>query len=252
MYTLKELRERKSVRGYSDERLSDDMRNALNAEATFVNCHEAGLNFQVRFDDPDPFKGFSRSYGMFHGVRNYLAAIVDPTFDFAAERAGYYAEEFVMKAVSLGLGTCFVGGTFSRTSTNVRMEVYEKMPFIVAFGHAAYGAPLIGRVSAAMIHRKKMDPPQFFDGTVKEYAEALHRFPWLQKGVGAVACAPSALNARPVRIGVVSDESGLSVVAKVADYEKNAVDLGIAKYNFASAVGGEWEWGNGGKFLMTL
>ncbi len=55
MYTLKELRERKSVRGYTDESLSESIRNTLNAEATFINSHEAGLNFQVRYDDADPF-----------------------------------------------------------------------------------------------------------------------------------------------------------------------------------------------------
>ncbi len=84
---------------------------------------------------------------------------------------------------------------------------------------------------------------------MREYAEALRKYPWLQKGIGAVACAPSALNARPVRIYVESDDDGLHVTARVDDYEKNAVDLGIAKFNFAAAVGGEWEWGNGGKFL---
>ena len=118
MYTLKELRERKSVRGYTDESLSESIRNTLNAEATFINSHEAGLNFQVRYDDTDPFRGLTRSYGMFRGVRNYLAVVIDSTFEFALERAGYFAEGYVMKAVSLGLGTCFVGGTFSRSSSN--------------------------------------------------------------------------------------------------------------------------------------
>ncbi len=249
MYTLKELRERKSVRGYTDESLSESIRNTLNAEATFINSHEAGLNFQVRYDDADPFRGLTRSYGMFRGVRNYLAVVIDPTFEFALERAGYFAEGYVMKAVSLGLGTCFVGGTFSRSSTDVRMEVYEKLPFLVAFGHAAAGAPLIARIGAAVAHRKNMDESRFFGGSVREYAEALRKYPWLQKGIRAVACAPSALNARPVRICVESDDDGLHVMARVDDYEKNAVDLGIAKFNFAAAVGGEWEWGNGGKFL---
>ena len=90
MYTLKELRGRKSVRGYTEESLSESIRNTLNAEATFINSHEAGLNFQVRYDDADPFRGLTRSYGMFRGVRNYLAVVIDPTFEFALERAGYF------------------------------------------------------------------------------------------------------------------------------------------------------------------
>ena len=42
------------------------------------------------------------------------------------------------------------------------MEVYEKLPFLVAFGHAAAGAPLIARIGAAVAHRKNMDESRFF------------------------------------------------------------------------------------------
>ncbi len=45
------------------------------------------------------------------------------------------------------------------------------------------------------------------------------------------------LNARPVRIYVESDDDGLHVTARVDDYEKTRSTLGIAKFNFAAAVG---------------
>ena len=68
-----------------------------------VNTREAGMHFELVCDDPAPFKGFKASYGMFKGVRNYVAAVVDTSFPDSYERAGYFGQQIVVKAVGLGL-----------------------------------------------------------------------------------------------------------------------------------------------------
>ena len=41
----------------------------------------------------------------------------------------------------------------------------------------------------------------------------------------------------------------VAVCAKVdTKVTKNLIDLGIGKYNFAAAAGGDWEWGNRSPF----
>ena len=251
--TVKELRERHSVRSYDASReIPEELRQKLLAEATMVNSHEAGLNFRIVFDSDAPFRGFARSYGMFKGVRNYLAPVIDPTFPDAEERAGYFAEQFVMACVESGLGTCFVSGTFSRDNVDVRTEVYETVPFVVPFGFDEGKPSLIARITASAAHRKRMDARDFFDGTEDEYASALHEFPWLQTGLEAVACAPSALNRRPVRISVKEIDGERRVVASVPDLKTQAIDLGIAKFNFQAAVGGIWDWGNAAAFYKDV
>ena len=68
--TPEQLRERHSVRAYTDEAIDQSIVNKLRAEVSMTNCHEAGLHFQFFFDEPDPFRGFSKSYGIFVNPRN--------------------------------------------------------------------------------------------------------------------------------------------------------------------------------------
>lgn len=249
MDTLDFLKSRHSVRSYTTYPLDDAIKNKLRSEVSYINTHEAGLNFQLCFDDSAPFSGWSRSYGMFRNVSDYMVAVVDPTFPHAYERAGYFAEQFVMEAVKAGLGTCFVGGTYSASHLGARVEVYEKVPFIVAFGQPQPGnTTLIARLSAGLTHRKTLQPRQFFEGDDIEYHEVMNRFSWLHDALEAVACAPSALNRQPVRLKMKAVESQPRIVAFTPDADKFAVDLGIAKYNVAAAVPGVWEWGENAPF----
>lgn len=253
MLTIDELRKRHSVRSYHNKEIPSSLRNTLGAEVTMINTHAGGLNFQLIYDDDEPFAGFSRSYGMFRGVRNYLAAVIDPAIPDAMEQAGYYAEQFVMKAVELGLGTCFVGGTFSAKHVNVRKEVYEEVPFLVTIGYTSDKVSLTARLSSKFAHRKVRNPKDFFDGDEIHYSDAMKMYPWLTTALEAVACAPSALNHQPVRLTLQNPAreevaGGTPDVPMIAafvtsDDKFSMVDLGIAKANVAMAVPGVWDWG---------
>lgn len=245
--TLEQIKSRHSVRAYSPETIPMNLRNALNAQVTMINSHEPGLNFQIVYDDDDPFKGVSRSYGFFHDTHNYLACVIDPSFPDTEERAGYFAEQFVMKAMELGLGTCFVGGTFSASHVKVQMHVYEKLPFIVAFGVPMENkTPALARFAMKIAHRKKMAPRDFFEGDETAYKEAIGLYPWLPDALTALACAPSSLNKRPVRI---SYREGRLYARSLPADKKSAIDLGIGKFNFSAVAPGEWEWGEDAPFI---
>lgn len=242
MITLQQLEDRHSVRSYLPGSLSSELRNSLKAEVTFINTHAVGLNFQLFFDDDSPMKGFRRSYGMFRNATNYLAPVIDPGFDRAEERAGYYAEQFVMKALDLGLGSCFISGTFSRAHVGARMEVYERLPFIVVFGKPGGEASTLARMMTKMVHRKARQYRSFFSGSDAEYDEALRKYPWLPVGLKGVACAPSAVNRQPVRIATEKIDGNLKLKAILLK-GGTPIDLGIAKFNFQAPlpVSGEWE-----------
>lgn len=247
--TLDLLQKRHSVRSYTSDSLSSEIINTLKSEITYINSHESGLNFQLCLNDSAAFEGFKRSYGAFRNVKNYLAAVIDPSFDNALERAGYFAEQFVIKCTEMGLGTCFVGGTFSRENVGARMEVYEKLPFVVTFGNPEENkTTVIGRISRSLLHLSNKKIRDFYDGDDFEYQNALAKFPWLSTALDALACAPSSLNKQPVRLKMVINESLPEIIA----FSKNnsIVDLGIAKYNIASIIPGKWDWGEKGVFHM--
>lgn len=247
-FPIELIESRHSVRSFKDIPLTTELKDKLRSETTYINTHEAGLNFQPVFDDSGPFEGFRRSYGMFKNVSNYLACIIDPTFPHAFERAGFYAEQFVMVLQNLGLGSCFVGGTFARADVNARMEVYEKLPFVVVFGHPdERHTSLIGRVAARIVHSKRRAPSDFIFQPMADKSKNMEN-PQFELVLRAVACAPSALNKQPVRIYEKEQDGRSDIYAIVEDYEKNAIELGIAKYNISAVIPGFWEWGNDAPF----
>ena len=55
MLTIDELRKRHSVRSYHNKEIPSSLRTTLGAEVTMINTHAGGLNFQLIYDDDEPF-----------------------------------------------------------------------------------------------------------------------------------------------------------------------------------------------------
>lgn len=245
MTKLDVLQSRHSIRSFTTDPLSSEIIKKLKAEITMINTHQHGIKFQLITNDPDPLKGFSKIYGIFENPRNYMAAVVDTAAPNIMERAGYFAEQFVIKAVELGIGTCFVGGTYNSALVRAQLRAGEKILFLVLLGYPKEKSRMMAKLMVNFVHRKKMKVNQFF---VPEsgYESVIKTYPILKAGLKAVACAPSALNKRPTRIFLNDNNGDHQLCAKVDDSNpKNLIDLGIAKYNYNFATATECEWGNG-------
>lgn len=201
--TLEKLAERRSVRNFTSTPLSDSDKARLRSAITSINSHEAGLHFTLVTDSPEAFNGFGRSYGLFSGVSNYVALVIDESaYRNMEEKAGYYAQMLVMKCIGMGLATCFVGGTFSRKHLEVQMRAGWKVPAVVAVGYPAEGKDsFLGRVMHKVIKRKSKAPLQFYKGDLP-WEEVSELFPKMLDALKAVALAPSAMNKQPVSIFV--------------------------------------------------
>ena len=117
--TVAALREaittRRSRRKYLPEPLETSAVDKLQGLITEYNNTKA-LDIRLVLDNGDAFAGFRRNYGMFSGVRNYIGLIGNKGDYREAEKLGYFGELLVLHATALGLGTCWVGGTFHRAS----------------------------------------------------------------------------------------------------------------------------------------
>ena len=199
------------------------------------------LKIQLLIDDGDAFNGFKKSYGMFSGVRNYIALIGDKEDNLNLEKLGYFGELLVLGATMFGLGTCWVGGTFDRKSCPVKLEENESIVCAITVGEVAPEMSKKEKLIRWATHRKTKTAEQMYtsDETVPE---------WFLSGIRAVQKAPSAINRQPVMFSYSRDDV---VTASVKDItiEGIAFDLGIAKAHFEiGAGGGRWDFGNGGKF----
>ncbi len=239
---------RHSVRTFTSRPLPPEVVESIKAEITQINTVEAGMHFTLRTDSPGPFQSFRRSYGAFHNASDYVAVIADTSYPYARERAGFHAERLALYCVSLGLGTCFVSGTYDHRAVDARIRVGETLLFLLAIGYedTSRRPSLTARITTALTHRRTMEPEDFIIGAPEDCRRALAS-PQFRKALKAVATAPSALNRRPARIAVGSDMS-VRALAK-GDSEADMIDLGIAMANFSAIIPGEWEWGNPALFL---
>lgn len=254
--TIDQLRARHSVRSYSLEQIPEKSVKAIEALVTDINSHEAGMHIQLITNSDAPFHGFTRSYGMFRGVRNYLAMVVDNSFPFMRQKVGFYGEQIALKALELGLATCFVGGTYSSKNVDARIRPGEELICILSIGiPLEQNTSAIAKMMRNMVKRRSKTPEQLYESSLP-LEEACKLFPPLPDGLEAVAAAPSAMNNQPVMIGVVpGNESAeaderLRITASVKEANSlQQVDLGAAMYNFQAIVPGSWQWGNPAIFI---
>lgn len=211
---------RHSVRQYKNKPLEPATAAVLKAEIETCN-HESGLHIQLVQNEPKAFSGMMAHYGKFSGVTNYLALIGKKTPDLE-ERCGYYGERLVLKAQQLGLNSCWVAMTYSKSKAVYKLDDNEKLCIVIALGYGeTQGVP----------HKSK---------PASEVSKAAGQAPeWFKKGVDAALLAPTAMNQQKFLFTLNGNQ--VSVKAGRGFYSK--IDLGIVKYHFETGAGTEnFEW----------
>lgn len=216
---MQAIEARHAVRSYTDEPLAPEAVEVLREAIASVN-EEANLNIQLVLDEPRAFTGFKARLVNFTNVRNYLA-LVGPECKELDGIVGYYGEQLVLLAQSLGLNSCWVGGTYKVVNRAYNVDLGQKLTAVVALGYGAtQGTP----------HRSKA-PQEVAPG----YADAPE---WFQRGVDAALLAPTALNQQKFSFALGVEEDGAPVVR--ATTKRGAftqMDLGIAQCHFEIGAG---------------
>ena len=216
--TLQEAIEaRHSVRKYIDKPIPQDIIDIL--QAKIEECNDLGnLHIQLVTNEPKAFKG-KMAYGTFSGVSNYFA-MVGKKADDLSERIGYYGEQLVLLAQTLGLNTCWVGLTYNKVKEAYSVGEGEKLCCMIALG---YGD------EEGHVHKNK-DISKIVTNTDDLDIE------WFKKGVIASLLAPTALNQQKFKIQRTDNKAVISI-SGFGPYAR--VDLGIVKYHFETASGHE-------------
>lgn len=206
-FPVKETAEkRKSVRTYIEKPLEKADREKIETYIDILLKEETNFSAKIRirlFDvDKDINAKDLGTYGVIKGARTYLGVAVNEAED-AMEAVGYVFEKLVLYAASIGLGTCWLGGTFNRGEFAKAMELTGDEFFPIA-SPIGYPAPKNHTVDKIMRKAIKADSRKafeeiFFDESFSaplskessgDYSEILE----------AVRLAPSAKNAQPWRI----------------------------------------------------
>ena len=222
--TLQEaIQARHSVRAYVDKPLAEDVVATLKAKIDEVNT-VAGLHVQLILNEPKSFQCAMAKYGHFSGVSNYLVMAGKKTDDLD-EKVGYYGEQIVLLAQTLGLNTCWVGVSYGKIPNTYVLKKDEKIACYISLG---YGA------NQGVSHKIK---------SVKEVSNASDLTPkWFLDGVNAALLAPTAVNQQKFYFEYATENK---VIAKkgISLIGYTQMDLGIAKYHFEIGAGKEnFEW----------
>ena len=103
--TLQEAIEaRHSVRAYKEQPLTEDVVRVLEEKIAALN-REGKLHMQLILNEPKAFLGTMAKYGKFRNVTNYIV-MAGKKADDLDERVGYFGEQLVLLAQTLGLNTC--------------------------------------------------------------------------------------------------------------------------------------------------
>lgn len=218
---------RHSVRAYKDQPLTEEVVNVLNEKIAELN-KLGNLHIQLIQNEPKAFQGKLAKYGKFSGACNYLV-MAGKKADDLNERIGYYGEQLVLLAQTLGLNTCWVGLSYSKVPGTYVLEDGEKIACYIALG---YGE------NQGVGHKVK---------TVEQVSNASDVTPsWFKKGVEAALLAPTAVNQQKFSFELVDRKNGRpQVIAKkgfsMIGYTQ--LDLGIVKCHFEIGAGKEnFEW----------
>lgn len=236
---LKAIDTRRSVRGYLDREIGDEVETILNKVISEVN-EEGSYRFELILNSPEAFADMDKTYGVFNNVNNYISIIVNENDEEALEKVAYYGERIVLEATNLGLGTCWVYLSFDKENAASTLKDSEKLIGVITLGYNTeeFSEGDVKVYDAIESRNKK--PVEYFYNSDGEAPD------WFIKGITAVSKAPTGANAQPVVFNYVNGKVTASIDKEAHTPE---ADLGITKFHFIVGVGeGSWSWGDGGVY----
>lgn len=256
------IQRRFSCRTYRKDALERDLRAKLGEFA--ASTSRGPLGYQARFElvatseqDPKRLRSLG-TYGFIQGASAYLVGAMDREH-FGPEDFGYLLEKIILYATELGLGTCWLGGTFTKSSfaQKIHAQPHELVPAVSPAGYIAEKPRRIETwlKSRKGTKRRRSWEQLFFDSEfglplesedLDGYGEALEM----------VRLGPSASNRQPWRVIKNGDvfhfylqrtpgyrKNILSRWTTVADLQR--IDMGIAMCHFeltARELGLDGSW----------
>lgn len=249
MDILTAIRQRASVRAYADRPIEAPLLERL------VACADAAEHLDAPPVRVALVSGVERtrsilthiigSYGLVQNPPHLLVGVLPNEGDLARLDLGYVLEQVVLEATRLGLGTCWIAGSYrpERAGEAVGLAAGEVVAAVVALGYPlerGWGA-LHSRAVRRLVggHKRKSLEEIVFS---ERWGQ-----PWLSAGADPVLVtvleharlAPSAVNRQPWRFIVRPDAIVLATV-RSAPIDAGIVMAHVALVSAALGRSGHW------------
>jgi len=243
------IQARTSCRTFEERPISGETRQRLPDIASSLGTAPFGTHPRFALvaateEDRAALRGLG-TYGFIKGATGFIVgATRDATGSL--EDYGYLMELLILHATDQGLGSCWLGGSFTKSSFAAKIKARrgEIVPAVTALGYAA-------------------ERPRAIDGMIRQYARSDRRLPWhslffessfhtplVRERAGAYAellemvrLGPSASNKQPWRV-VMDGDAAHFYLARTKGYgqrrlargwmsaDMQRLDMGIAMCHF--------------------
>jgi len=233
MSIIEAIRKRESVRTYTDERLTHEQVNEIER---FIGETKAPFGVDARIvlihaeADEKPAK--LGTYGYISGATDYIMLIYKES-SFAEVGSAYLFEQIVLFCTNLGLGTCWLGGSFNRGSFKKQVDLLlgEKLRIVSPIGYNSGKRRFLDSLIKPKKQIKNPRKPfntifynKDFSSPLEENTAGIYFLP-----LEMVRLGPSANNKQSWRV-VMNGE--ILHFYKTFSYGFSDIDLGIALCHF--------------------
>jgi nitroreductase len=257
------IEQRFSCRTYQNKPIDPETRRCLTDffEATRVGPMGNHARFKLVASEEGDASDL-RGMGTYGFIKNPTGFIIGACRDeeMSLEDYGYLMEAIILQATDLGLGTCWLGGTFNRSrfAREIGLGDDEIIPAVTSLGYIAEDPRRVDQTirNTAGSDRRMPWSELFFEGSFDQPLERQEAgefaLPLLMVRIG-----PSASNKQPWRIVKIGEawhfylrrtpgypSPVFNLLLSLADLQR--VDMGIAMCHFdltAKHLGLEGDWG---------
>ncbi|HME55563.1 MAG TPA: nitroreductase family protein [Candidatus Lokiarchaeia archaeon] len=241
------IKERTSRRTYGKTPLAGDLKEKMLGLLAEPAESPFGAECEFRWITLEGLEASQKkklgTYGFITGARDFIAGTVKKVEALAGEHLGYVLENIILHATDLGLGTCWLAGSFNKSgfAEQAKLGADERMPAITPIGVFKNRRPVEGviRLVVKANHRKPWNV-LFFDNDFTTSLSSENTGE-LSDAFEGVRLGPSASNGQPWRI--IRSDNGEAIHL----YAAGGMDLdrGIAVCHFdlivkERGIAGSW------------
>jgi len=197
---------RYSCRKFRKERLKSDDVETISSyiNKKFTTPFNISLRFKIVYSsesDPTTLKNFG-TYGFIKNPSAFIIGAVEKGPHYL-EAYGFSLERIVIQLSSMNIGSCWLGGSFTKSSFALEMQVTDKesVPAVLAIGYPSKDSGLVGSLIRWSVKAKtrKAFAELFFQGDFSHPLQNEMDNPY-HEALEMVRLAPSASNKQPWRI----------------------------------------------------
>jgi len=228
---------RKSVRSFLDKTIPDQAIQLLTDFIKKNNLGPCGTKIKYQFMNLDTSKTKFGTYGFINGAKNYLLFYVEKD-NYNWLDIGFVIENIVLYCTYLGIGTCWLGGTFNRKNLkkNILDENKYFIPIITPIGFENKKKTFREKIIRSIAKADNRIPAnEILLPSSKYYVKQSEIF---YKIINMIRLAPSASNRQPWRVEIennifhfyIKRTKGYNKIVPGIDLQK--IDMGIALCHF--------------------